>query len=308
MTLDERIEKDLTELYNNGEIVAAHDLSIKMFGSHDGFSAYGKPGHFAGNRDAYTVMVMLNPGKDVAAANNPIKTHNLLCDLGIKTNTLKEFIRTYKEASMKFGEKDFDKAINPGKYNEKYCLDNFDIKQAAFLKHWEDCEVKIPDPFPTKDDISLRQEVKKNVLMQKLQLELVPYASRTFEVKDDKLELLFPFVETLFDEIFRKEDRRYVIFCSAYFKKLFEIYNKDDRYPGWIKIGQTETGPSILKNGVSCTPIRIYRNGKEKCPEDVPSLKAVIAHTFPNQALPNAYSLMEKYGEFCYRVFKDCKL
>ena len=308
MTLDERIEKDLTELYNYGEIVSAHDLSIKMFGSHDGFSAYGKPGHFAGNRNAKTVMVMLNPGKDVATANNPIKTHSLLCDLDIKTNTLKDFIRTYKEASMNFGEKDFDKAINPNKYIEKYCLDNFDIKQAAFLKHWEGCEVKILDPFPTKDDKDKRQIVKKDVLMDKLQLELVPYASRTFEVKDEKLELLFPFVETLFDEIFRKDDRKYVIFCSDYFKKLFERYSKDDRYPGWIKIDQTETDPSILKNGVSCTPIRIYRNGKEKCPEDVPSLKAVIAHTFPNQALPNAYDLMIDYGEFCYKTFINSKI
>jgi len=304
MTLDERIEKDLTELYNNGEIVNAHDLSINMFGTHDGFSAYGKPGHFAGKRNAITVMVMLNPGKDVALANNPIKTHNLLCDLGIITKTCKEFIRTYKEASANYGKLDYDKANNPDKYNEKYCLDNFDIKQAAFLKQWKDCEVDIPNPFPTKDDKNGRQIVKRDVLMQKLQLELVPYASRTFEVGKEKLRLLFPFVETIFDEIFR-EKRTYVVFCSDYFDKLFREYDDDEKYHGSIEFGEKvmediSSNEDNKKFSSYCTPIKVTYKDKSQI--------AVIAHTFPNQALPNAYGLMEKYGEFCYKVFKNCKL
>ena len=33
--------------------------------------------------------------------------------------------------------------------------------------------------------------------------------------------------------------------------------------------------------------------------------KAIIAHTFPNQALSNAYERMQKYGAFCYKCWKN---
>ena len=45
----------------------------------------------------------------------------------------------------------------------------------------------------------------------------------------------------------------------------------------------------------SCTKTCIHYNSK--------SLDAIIANTFPNQALPNAYDLMEEYGKFCYDTF-----
>ena len=41
MTLDERIEKDLGELYNCGEIVGAHELSVRIFGTSNMFSSHG---------------------------------------------------------------------------------------------------------------------------------------------------------------------------------------------------------------------------------------------------------------------------
>ena len=48
-----------------------------------------------------------------------------------------------------------------------------------------------------------------------------------------------------------------------------------------------------------CTPIIILQkdNGKIQ--------KAIIAHTFPNQSLPNAYDKMEKYGSFCFNVWNN---
>ena len=151
--------------------------------------------------------------------------------------------------------------------------------------------------------------------MSKLQLELIPYASREFKnVKPSKMHFLFPYVETLFDEIFSYE-RNYVIFCSDFFEKLFKKYSKDRGGQGCIQFEGLDNKPymqlfkKIDKNGKEketkayCTPIKItYNKGKA-----MKSIHAVIAHTFPNKALPNAYDKMQEYGKFCFDEYNKYK-
>lgn len=144
--------------------------------------------------------------------------------------------------------------------------------------------------------------------MSKLQLELIPYASREFKnIKDDKLKFLFPYIETLFDEIFSYE-RNYVIFCSDFFEKLFKKYSKTMADRGCIQFEGLDNKlpmPKQLfkKSNAFCTPIKIkYDKGKA-----MTTIHAVIAHTFPNKALPNAYDKMQKYGEFCFNCYNDYK-
>ena len=60
MTLDQRIEKDLTELYEGKEITCAKELQSVLE-----VSTKGLPQHFVGDRNAKTVFVQLNPGKNV---------------------------------------------------------------------------------------------------------------------------------------------------------------------------------------------------------------------------------------------------
>ena len=94
---------------------------------------------------------------------------------------------------------------------------------------------------------------------------------------------------------FSSHDRNYVIFCSRKFERVFEEYNKT--HPGTIDFIGTCSKPIVgSKIKGSCTKIRIHYNNKKP-------LKAIIANTFPNQALSNAFALMEKYGEFCYNVY-----
>ena len=253
-SLDERIENNLKEIYEN-EIVplkaiiefvekykkfklsGAEELS-ELFNAkteeEEVISTHGLPGFFAGNRDADTVMLMLNPGQDVALANNPMTTYERIergkkIEKGIDINSLEAFISTYKEDSINYGDIDKDRA------------DNFDLKQAAFLKHWDDCGVDfagfLDDDYKEKgkdDKEKINKEAKRNVLMQKLSMDLIPYASRKFEgINSNKMELLFPYLETLFHEIFKKE-RKYVIFCSAFYVNLFKQYNKwENRKRKW---------------------------------------------------------------------------
>lgn len=347
--LDKRIEEDLKALYNNGlqdlinrfnlcKIQEAENLSNALFGKPDELSSHGLPGYFTGNRSAKTVMVMLNPGQDVAAHNNPQITKELLGKLKITTVSLAEYLngnakfgfydKQYKDQREQY-EEDIEKKIK-GKSGRKYVYpDSFDLKQAAFLKRWpNNCGVEIPNGFPPINNEIVNKEhsnyitakeTAERVLMDKLQLELVPYASRKFDGISN-YDALFPYVRILFDEIFstvKGNDDRYVIFCSDIFDKLFKSYNGADidEYPGWIEFDinnyrrdSSTNNFKVFDNGKAyCTPIRIHFEGKEKSPQGL-SLKAIIAHTFPNQSLSKAYNRMVKYGEFCYDTYDKSKI
>ena len=355
LSLDKRIENNLKEIYEN-EIVPLKKIiefveqykKFKLSGAvgltelfknkkeaevktEEVISTHGMPGFFAGDRDADTVMLMLNPGQDVVLANNPMITYEKIksgfeIGKGININSLKDFIDTYKENSKNYGEIDKNRA------------DNFDLKQAAFLKHWDDCGVdfagflddyykKLGDNYKKlvnnyknykklrtadKEEIDKKKkeiekrnkDAKRNVLMKKLSMDLIPYASRKFDgIDPDRIHLLFPYLETLFHEIFIKE-RKYVIFCSAFYNNLFKQYNKYSKRENrkWeIKELVDEPIPSdeVFENkSAFCTPITIRQidNGEQQ--------NAIIAHTFPNQSLPNAYEKMEEYGRFCFDEWK----
>ena len=101
------------------------------------------------------------------------------------------FIKCYINEKTNFGNIDTERK------------DSFDEKQAAFLKHFEDSGIDIPASFPKEKTEPLGLQAKENVLMQKCQLELLPYCSQKFYVSRQKANALIPYVETLLDEIFR---------------------------------------------------------------------------------------------------------
>lgn len=337
MTLDDRIKKDLYDLYNKGEIDGAKDLEdlVKTDKSkypnlqdlapeeqktlqrymmdQTSFATRALPVYDGGKRDAKTVMVMLNPGNGVENANRELlyelKKRNMskmfkklscgnACPQVTSSNVdLTEDIKNYHHFNANYGDWD------------QWRMDNFDLKQAFFLRHWKNCGVNlnvknledIIDHQSSKndkekaDEVHLKQlEEKRKVLMEKRQLELVPYASRSFSsINKKNISKIFPYVETLFHEIF-SYDRKFVIFCSRKFEEVFQAYNGDKKYPGTIEFIQPYEKDNFKgsKLTVSCSVIRINYDNK--------SIKAIIANTFPNQALPNAYDLMAAYGEFCY--------
>ena len=343
MTLNERIEKDLTELYTKGlkelidkfnkcKIEEAEKLSEALFDKPSELSAHGLPGYYTGDRSARTVMVMLNPGQDVAGKDNIVTTIETLLKLEINTDSVEDFIESYRKGNSKFGNLDKTNRIKKGIYP-----DSFDLKQAAFLKEWpsdpqepEFCGIQIPNDFPDcinwdkensdENRLQCKQEIEldvvEEVLMKKLQLELVPYASRDFkQIPQKNLENLFPFVETLFDEIFSnvsENDSRYVIFCADVFDKLFKKfvkkhpgrveYEKDNPQKSSYKIFKQEEGKT--PKPANCTPIRIYQYDNKKGY----SLKAIIAHTFPIQSLSTAYNRMVEYGKFCWETYRDSEI
>ena len=338
MTLDDRVKKDLEDLYNKGEIDGAKDLddlvktdkskyrNLQNLANTPGaqitlqrymmdqtsFATRALPVYDGGKRDAKTVMVMLNPGNGVENANRELlyelKKRNmskmfkkLSCgnacpQVGLNNNDLTDDIKHYNDFNANYGDWD------------RWRMDNFDLKQAFFLRHWKNCGVGLDDDNlkyiiehqssdkdEEKAEVHKRQlEEKRKVLMEKRQLELVPYASRSFSsINKKNISKIFPYVETLFHEIF-SYDREFVIFCSRKFEEVFQAYSGANNYPGTIDFKPYEEKDNFKgsKLSVSCSVIDINYGGK--------SIKAIIANTFPNQALPNAYGLMAAYGEFCY--------
>ena len=277
MKIDNRILRDITERLKGKEISAAKALApvakMKKSTATQGFSTKGIPGYFCGDRNAKTVVVNLNPGMDAALAD-------CLWDIrkdNYDKSSPQAFIKDLYDEYKNFGLRD------AARYDE------FDIKQAAFLIPWEDSGIDLPPQIDKKCTCLL---AKKNVLCQKLQLELVPYASSKFDINKKNIALFKDYIETLLDEIFAKE-RKYVIFNSALFVDLFKYYN------GAVKTGTFDLRGEHFKklknrNG-KCSVVYIHFNNRVQ--------KALIAHTFPSQSLCRAFKLMQEYGEFCYRVW-----
>lgn len=272
--LDERIKEDLKGLYDGTGMVRARRLSQKL---KINFSAKGEPAHFFGNREANTVIVMLNPGSSCKVAETNMQE---LFERW-KCKSLKSFIGSYMD----------HRANAAGRCPECCRYDAFDVKQAAFLKGWEGSGIVLPTSFASEKDKLL---AKKNVLLQKLQLELVPFASKTFAPKNKKeFEALFPYLKDCIDEIFAKK-RKYVIFCGRVFEQLLKMLNDGDVASVSLSKKQFEKIRNFRGN---CSVAYIRYKGKTQ--------KALIAHTFASHALSNAFDLMEKYGKNCYKIFKS---
>lgn len=278
MFMDKRIKKDLTELYNNGavngSISEAQKLKSVIKG---GVSTKGLPSHFTGDRAAKTVFVTLNPGIDIAASCKNLKRD--IYKFRIDTSSLSNFITSYKDSRKNFG------LLSKGSA--------FDVKQARFLQAWVGCGVNFPLSFPS--NYKSYPKAKENVIQQKLQLELVPYCSKTFVVNKKAIGKLLPFIDTLFTEIFT-EDRKYVIFAGNIFEELFNLYssavytiNSLCHIKKAIAISSSYTIQS------HCCVCKITRKTDGK------TIKALIANTFPHSRLAGVK--MSDYGEFCYEEY-----
>lgn len=305
MTLDDRIKNDLEERLEGKPIKSAVDLQPLLACSTkvNAFSTMGMPGYFTGNRDAETVFVQLNPGLDATEAD-------IRWDFETKHFRKESFVDDYKDSRKKYGK------------NDRMREDSFDFKQAAFLYDWKDSGINfLPNvDWNNKNDktIHLWLDSKEQVLMDKLQLELVPYASSKFDINKEHLDLLFPFVDTLLEEIFRpQEGRKYVIFGGD-FDDLFKLYNEKKnktifedltRKENVFEINGTQMSENekrargfvikkdnnVLSSALNYKVIRIHFDGKQQ--------KALIAYTYPKKDLTNAFRIMQAYGKFCYEAY-----
>ncbi len=270
----------MSELFSGKEISAAKALKgVILKGKNAAqFSLKGCPTHYVGDRNAKTVFVNLNPGGKAKDNDNMFEQMRLI----YKWKTFQDFEDWYHLKCQ-------CKLMPVG-------LGLFDVKTAVFLSQWDGCGIEFPKVFPQDENTFAVANLL--ALQQKLQLELFPYASASFEsVNPARMSDVFPCVDTLFDEIFSCK-RDFVIFGSGKFETIFKEYNKNG---GKYNIKFVKAfGPKALGTINSyCTAIKITLGKKEQ--------KALIARTFASHALPWAYDLMREYGEWCHKCFCSIK-
>lgn len=273
----EQIRTDLLSLFEKNIIEKADRLNAAL--GKKAFCENMNPMYFIGDLDAKTILIMLNPG----AENREYSFEKN--EKGIYKN-FDDYFNTYMDKKINYGKYDFDR------------MDNFDLKQAAFLYHFKDSEIKIPQNFWINPE--LKKEAKKNVLQNKLQMELIPYPSRTFSGLYDSaskaqknIYVIEESIERLFNVIIEAE-RRYVVFCS---KQFYHIFNalKTINPQKWKFNNGLVYKSKIGKLNLAYNNVTIeYKNE---------TIKAGIAHSFASQALPNAVDKMSEYGKFCFETF-----
>ena len=276
------IKKDLRSLYD-ADIINNAVILNKQLPMDCRFCANMEPMYFNGKIDAKTVMIMLNPGGEK-----------------------KEYKFSKKD---KYHYKNFEDYLNQyifkhQEYGRLYRdnLGDFDTKQAVFLHDFKNTMIDIPNNFWEKNK-EVKTIAKENVLMQKLQLELVPYHSRKFQglFSSNKqamknYSIIKEHINRLF-EIILLHEREYVLFCSRQFASIFNAINQLEQDLIRVTFGTIQKNSTIMKSNLQMCTVKIqYR---EKC------INGAIIHSFAMQSLPKAYEKMRKYGKFCYDVINQ---
>ena len=207
-----RVEQDLDNIVAKNEIRNAVKLNKLL---NETFNVKSEPMFFNGKLDAKTVFVMLNPGspKDIFPSD--------------------DVLNKYEKASTRYNNY-LDYWINYGSKMTK--VDNFDLKQAAFLYSFSNTGIALPKDFLNKSD-EVRLEAQRNVLLQKLQIELIPYGSPTFKnhfgsLKETrlKLESISSYVEGVLDAIIAHK-RDQIIFGSGQFYNILKVCGNEKSIP-----------------------------------------------------------------------------
>ena len=218
---------------------------------------YSFPMYFTGDFESKLVLVHLNP-----------KLSDRLSEV-----TYPDF-DSYFDAHRRFGYHHWE--LDP-KYKSA-----FDHKQVRFLRPFN-----VIDFVP--DTVSGHARMNPmRALDNKLQLELIPYASSTFSDRDFTSETLAPHFERVLGVI-AAFPRDYVIFCGVVFDRLLSlgdlvVARDDHRFHL-----PTAKGISVSEYRFSNVTFR-YRGS---------AIQAGIAQSFATQGLP-----MPAYGAKCHEPYR----
>jgi hypothetical protein len=189
------IDADLQDLAVHGYMRSAVDLSTAT-GQH--FNSASLPHYFTGDLSAGIVLVHLNPKQlelpPEARWEGP-------------TPSLEQYIDDFSH----FGRRMY------GPSSPRSHRSPFDHKQVRFLRPFGVIEF-VPDDSPGAKYRNLEL-----MCDAKLQLEIVPYGSRTFRVYGRSVVALQGHFDRLLDVI-ATEERSYVVFCGTVFDRLLSSY------------------------------------------------------------------------------------
>jgi hypothetical protein len=304
-TINSWLYEDFLDLLHYGKILRAEKLSrdlSSLIGNNIYFSHFHQPHYPTFNLDAQTVFVHLNPGAGLGNIASEEEFYaqkwnrkQLIEVYKLSENaSIDQWIEAYAESWRNYAYNRFERGKE---------FDNFDYKQACFLLNWENSGIELKKGNLKDREIQRTNSV--NVINQKLQLELFPYASNSIDtnkiVKAFELEpsIIALYIENLLDTIVLYP-RKYVLFGSRVFSSLFKIYHQ--KIKPIIELNEVEQKfKGITKNSLAFSFVRLNWKNQQ--------INAGIAHSFPRRDLPNAYDKMAEYGRLSCEYFMkqfDC--
>jgi hypothetical protein len=246
MQLFADIRTDLDDLRDRGRMRRAATLSEA---TGETLSDTEDPMYFNGDLDAPFVLVHLNPKQTEDAGPGAGEPRN---------ETLDEYYAAHRYFGARhYGPDPTVRHISP-----------FDHKQIRFIR-----------PFGVIDFTDDTRDNLRRVIDDKLQLELIPYASFSFSAHRYEAAVLRPHFERLMATI-TAHPRRYVIFCGSVFEKLLPPGSLGEQHAFHLpKADGSET-----KGRVRFANLHIPWDGQK--------VQAGLAHSWALQGIP-----MPAYGE-----------
>jgi hypothetical protein len=245
---------DVTEILQHLPVSRAQALSQRTRIS---FETKQFPMYFTGAFEAPLVLVHLNP-----------KLSARLDDQGYST------FDEYVDGHRRFGH------LHWGE--DPTYRSAFDRKQVRFLRPFGVIDF-LDDSDPRQDRTNPARAID-----QKLQLELVPYATPDFPTSRFSVEDLSPHFRRVLDAI-AGYDRKYVLFCGAVFEKLLK---QSDYELEW---DHHDFHLPLVNRGLSKN---LYRFSNVLIDYQGGTVRAGVARSFAIQGIP-----MDFYGERCHQLY-----
>ena len=183
------IKNEFSDYLKNGYCKKAKEMNLAIG---DDYFDIVNPHYFTGNPESKIVMVMLNPQRDKNKYNEP---NSFSC------------IDQYWNHYRYFGKDVY------GKNSARKRKEKFDLNQLLFIRN-----LGVIDFVQEKSNNDKFDNLEK-VIDQKLQWELVPYGSPSFNFKHIGIFNLKYFLNKTV-EIISLHERKYVFFCGAVFREL----------------------------------------------------------------------------------------
>ncbi len=260
------IREDVETYLTTGHMPKAEDLARQ---TGENFCPYTMPMFFTGNLDADFVLVHLNPkGPSKCTPAEDFK----------KFSNFEEYLHWHAS----FGYVNY--------IMNKRHKSPFDAKQIRFINPFDVIPFEDEGEDSKQGEDSVRSRNLQRVMDEKLQLELIPYASPSFNTNLFKPEHIEPHIERILFTISRRH-RKYTLFCG----KIFEIlFAKSTKYTSAILPSHTfhltKNNGLPTKNTASFTPVTLKYQDIE--------IRAGIANSFAQQGIP-----MQEYGKQCKHLY-----
>lgn len=290
---------DLKDLYNGGSYDGRMQRTLelsraisKCVGKEIRFNHHTLPHYPVMNFDAKTVFIHLNPGVDGIKGYDEEKFEKRRWDGQLPyadppraNESFDEFVRRFCANSTNYATIRFSSGKD---------LDGFERKSVRYLLDWPDSGIQLREENNMMDTIANCI----NVLDQKLQLELFPYGSASFDTQSIKAaiirkpDIMQPYFESMMNIIVMHQ-RRFVIFGGAIFVTLFDTMGT--LYGVQQKVLKS---PSMNIGGKHNGNFQVRYFPWNGC-----EVKLGIARSFPRHDLTWAFEIMRNYGRQCAEYY-----